>query len=90
MSEFLDAISKEELMSISNAKLKTVLAVSEAQKAASNARIAELEYSNLLQQIYIKYGMRLTDSIDEKNGTIKRSPVETPAEPFVPVESQEG
>lgn len=78
MSEFLDAITKEELMNIANAKLKTVLAVAEAQKSASEARVAELEYSSLLQQIFIKYGMKLTDAIDEKTGAIKRSPIETP------------
>lgn len=80
MSEFLEAISKEELMNISNAKLKTVLAVAEAQKAASAARVAELEYSNLLQQIFIKYGMKLTDTIDEKTGAIKRTSVEASEE----------
>lgn len=43
-----------------------------AEKALSDARVAELEYRSLVQHIFLKYELKLTDKIDDATGVVTR------------------
>ena len=65
-------VSQEHLATIIEAKGKALTAVQVANNAASEAKIAELEYKTMVQQVFIKYNLRLTDRIEDKDGRIIR------------------
>lgn len=73
-------VNQEDMTAISQAKNRLALAVSEAEKAAANAKIADLEYRSTVQHIFIKYNMAITDRIDDSTGEIFRGPDESAAE----------
>lgn len=66
-------VSPDDMVVLSHAKLRVQLAVSQAEKAGADARIADLEYRSLVQQVFIKYGLKGTDRIDEKTGVITKA-----------------
>lgn len=68
-----DKISSEDLDAIAQAKIRVQLAVSHAEKTAAEARVMDLEYKTLVQHIFIKYGLKVTDKIDDGSGIITRS-----------------
>ena len=43
-----------------------------AEKALSDARIAELEYRSLIQHVFLKYELKMTDRIDDATGVVTR------------------
>ena len=70
-------ISKEDLASILKAKEKVALNITLADKASAEARamvaearIADLEYRALVQHIFIKHKMSISDRIDDNTGEI--------------------
>jgi hypothetical protein len=66
-------VGPDDMAVLNNAKLRVQLAVSRAEKAGADARIADLEYRSLVQQVFIKYGLKTTDRIDEQTGVITKA-----------------
>jgi hypothetical protein len=60
-----ESISKEDMDTISAAKSKIEL-------SAANARVADLEYRNIVQQIFLKYGLKLEDQVDISGNIIRK------------------
>lgn len=65
-----EKIDLEDLNKILSAKTNVKTAALVAEKAASEAEIAHLNYRMAIQQIYIKYGLTFTDAINENDGAI--------------------
>ncbi len=63
-------ISASDLAAISNAKVQSMLAKSRAEQAAAEAHVAALEYRSVIQQVFIRYGLKETDRIDDKTGVV--------------------
>lgn len=75
-------LNDEALKAISNAKSRAILVAAQADKAVAEAKVAELEYRSVIQQAFIKYGLSLNDTIDERTGIITtQSAAETEQEP---------
>lgn len=73
-------VSQEDMGIINKAKVEVQNALQAAEKQTAIAKIADLEYRNIIQQVFIKYGLKLTDQINEQ-GLILRVSV-----PVIPVE----
>ncbi len=67
-----EKISDKDLHKISNAKHKVELAVLTAQKATLEAKLADVEFRSLVQQIFIEYNLGEADRIDDATGQITR------------------
>lgn len=81
-------ISKEHLDKINELKetVKNALQEAETQTAKARetqllAKIADLEYSKFIQQIYIEYKLPLTAKINNETGSIIRDDYEPDTEP---------
>lgn len=70
-----DKISQEDMTQIAAAKVKVQLATTLAEKNIAEAKCADLEYRSLVQHIFIRYGLKVTDRIDDNTGEIKREEV---------------
>jgi len=82
-------ISQEDMDVINKQKAVVRASVSEAEKQTANAKIADLEYRSTVQHIFLKYGLKLTDQINDVDGRIIRTqePVST-TDPEVVVENE--
>lgn len=67
-----EAITSFELTGLKDLGKNKVLAAEMGQKAALQARVAELEYQVALSNVYLKYKMGTADQIDETTGKINR------------------
>jgi hypothetical protein len=63
-------LTDEERNIIAAAKNRAILSATQADKAVAEAKVAELEYRNIIQQIFIRYGLTVNDTIEEKTGII--------------------
>ena len=74
MNQYKDVASIEEndLQVITTAKQRAISAAQQAEKVVAEAKVAELEYRNVVQQVFLKYGLSLQDRIDETTGLITR------------------
>jgi hypothetical protein len=74
MNQYKDVASIEEndLQVITTAKQRAISAAQQAEKVVAEAKVAELEYRNVVQQVFLKYGLSLQDRIDENTGLITR------------------
>lgn len=63
-------ISAEDLAALKELRIKNAFIANKAEKALLEARVSELEYKVAAQQIYLKYGIASTDSIDEQTGKV--------------------
>lgn len=63
-------VSEVDRLSIDLMNVQKKLAEALAEKAAVEAALADYKYKNTILQIYVKYGLSLNDSIDEK-GNVK-------------------
>lgn len=61
-----------DVMALDLAKSKRSIALAEAKTALANNEKAELEYRNVVLQIYLKNGLSLTDALQE-DGTILKN-----------------
>ena len=77
-----EIISPEDINKITMAKVKLQLAIAQAEKTTAEARVADLEYRSLVQHIFLSYGLKMTDRIDDATGRILREgdPQEVQAE----------
>lgn len=66
-------ISKEDSLKINDAKSKFTEATQAAQRAALEAKNAELEYQVTVQHIFLKYGLSVKDNINTDTCEITRS-----------------
>lgn len=66
-------ISKEDALKINDAKSKLTEATQAAQRAALEAKNAELEYQVTVQHIFLKYGLSVKDNINTDTCEITRS-----------------
>jgi hypothetical protein len=82
-------ISQDDMDNINKQKASVRAAVAEAEKHTASAKIADLEYRNAIQTIFLKYGLKLTDQINDVDGRIIRTAVEQPSvDPEVVLDSQ--
>lgn len=81
MTEEKEMISREDLNDLASAKAVVQTKLLLAQKAIAESQASELEWRNKVLQIFVKHGLKLTDSIDETTGEVTRNPVveEVPA-----------
>ena len=63
-------ISKEELETIKDFKMRKSFTALLADKYIVENQKADLEYSNLILKLYVKHGLSTNDSIDDKSGEI--------------------
>lgn len=63
-------ISAEDLAQLKELRLKNALVATRAEKALLEARVSELEYKVAIQQVYLKYGISLEQSVDENTGKV--------------------
>ena len=63
-----ESVSEEDMAKISVTKQKGLDALLVAEKAASEAKIADLEYRTTIQHIFIKYSLSVRDRIDVIDG----------------------
>jgi hypothetical protein len=68
--EKLTQLSKEVLTTIETARVKAVNLASEADKAIANAKVAELEYRVIVQQVYLSNKLDAECKIDPTTGVI--------------------
>lgn len=61
------------LLKLEQAKKKKLLAATNAEKAFMQNEIAELEYKNVVLQIYIENGLSQTDAIDQEGNVISNT-----------------
>lgn len=59
-------VSEADRLSIDVMLLQKKLAEVLAEKSAVEAQLADFKYKNHVLQVYVKYGLTLTDTIDEK------------------------
>lgn len=70
--EVSQEVSQEDLQAFKAAKNKTTLLTAKAEKAILEARVAELEEKNIVLQLYLKYKLESSDSVDEITGKITK------------------
>lgn len=73
-------ISPADLTFLKDLRVKTTMIISDAEKAQMKAKIAELEYKITIQEVYLKYGIAITDSVDETTGKVSKIKKEEPNE----------
>lgn len=66
-------ISVEDMNTITNAKIKAQVTLLNAQKVAAEAKVAELEYQNLVLQVFDRYDLKADDKIDDQTRKIIRA-----------------
>lgn len=64
-------IPKEDLDSLKDLRMQSLLLTSAAEKSALEARVADLEYHNARLIVFLKHGLEPTDSVDFKTGEVK-------------------
>jgi hypothetical protein len=74
MSNDKKKIAPEDMLRLKLAKLNMENAMLVAEKASAQARVAVLEHQNLIQHIFINYGLSITDSIDDNTGEVNPQP----------------
>ena len=72
MDEAELVISQKDLSSLKDLRIKNAMVAHEAEKAHMKAKISELEYKVAIQEVYLKYGIAITDSVDESTGKVTR------------------
>ena len=80
-------ISAEDLLTITKAKHKMELTILVAEKYKLAASLAESNYRNVVNNIYVKYGLPTNYIIDDNTGAIV-VPEETAPEEEVKVETE--
>jgi hypothetical protein len=73
-------ISREALGPISGARQKAIDLANAAERAIKDARLAELEYKVLIQQMYLDNKLESNCRVDLASGTVTW-PEEAPEEP---------
>jgi hypothetical protein len=69
-------ITQEELTAVLTARAKLTTTKLEAEKFVAIARVADLETTNLVLNIYNKYGLKVgTDNIREDGTIVRTDPV---------------
>lgn len=63
-------LSPQDFSVIKDLRTKNAFIASRAEKAILESRIAELEYKYAVLNACVKYGLSITDSIDETTGQI--------------------
>lgn len=65
-------LETSEFYALKELRTKSAFIASNAEKAILESRVADLEYKVAIQNIYIKYNMSSSDTIDEETGKIKK------------------
>ncbi len=79
-------ISKEQLAPVVTARTKTIELAQAAEQAIKDARMAELEFKVLIQQLYLEKGLDSNCRVDINTGVVtwpEAQFVETVEEPAV-------
>lgn len=71
-------ISHEDQLILLQMRAKASLALAIAEKVQSQYRLAEIEYKNVILNLFVKYKMGPEDRIDEASGEISRAMPECP------------
>ena len=78
MSE--DKISQEDLNKLKELRTIAGIAQINAEKAASEAKVAMLERQGYIQHMFLRLGLSINDTIDENTGEIKRVNTSVPVD----------
>lgn len=70
MSERIERIGKEELTSIVTARNSALESSAAAEKAVNQAKILELEYRVLVQQIFLANNLKADCRVDQDTGIV--------------------
>jgi hypothetical protein len=65
--EFLSA---QDFASIKELRTKQAFVANSAEKAILESKVADLEYKSFILNVYLKYKLSMSDSIDENTGKI--------------------
>lgn len=68
----MEKIEERDVYNIILAKNKVEIALVEAEKYALAAKLADVQYKNVVNNIFMKYGLSKGDTIDDKTGEITR------------------
>ena len=66
----MSKISQEDMDEIKRAKVKSTILALSAEKALLESQKADLEQKNIVLNVYVKYGLGVTDQILD-DGTVK-------------------
>lgn len=69
----MEKIEDKDLYMITVSKMKIELATAEAEKYVLTAKLADSQFKNTVNNIFMKYGLSQGDIIDEKTGEITRA-----------------
>ena len=70
MEKIMSKISQEDMDEIKRAKVKSTILALSAEKALLESQKADLEQKNIVLNVYVKYGLGVTDQILD-DGTVK-------------------
>ena len=79
MSDEEEFLSATDFANIKDLRTKSAFVASRAEKAILESKVSELEYRTAVLNVYVKYGLKLSDSIDENTGKILRAALEAVA-----------
>jgi len=65
-------INSSDLSFLKDLRIKHTIVMHEAEKAQLKTKISELEFKVAVQEIYLKYGIAITDSVDETTGKVTK------------------
>lgn len=65
-----EKLTEQDLTSLLTSKNRYLEAVRTAEKATAEARIAQLEHQSFIQLLFIRYGLKINDSINDITGII--------------------
>lgn len=68
-----EKLSSGDALMLERAGVKKQISLMNAQRASLENDVAELQYKNIVVQLFLRYGMTENDTIAQ-DGTIKRAP----------------
>lgn len=71
-SNTTESLSQEDMLSIERAQAKLELAALTARAASSESELAQMQYKNIIMQLFMKYGLSKSDTIN-RDGTITKN-----------------
>ncbi len=88
MTTRITEISKEQLAPVVTARTKTIELAQAAEQAIKDARMAELEFKVLIQQLYLEKGLDSNCRVDIGTGFVTWPEVEVQEAPVEEVKSE--
>ena len=71
MTDLPTNLADEDVARLRDLRVAIALATANAERASAELRASQLERQSFIQHLFLQYGLKLSDQIDEQTGIIR-------------------